>query len=181
MFTHDADFCHHGNTGAFSQHTRNKVTSVFLLNSFFSALLVMHYPKHWSPKACRECVATYHIWVIWRRDSLVVEVVPVNGGKEHVIFYLQLQKQKSWHINSDAWPDKQFHNDKDLQRVTHKISYGSYPAPLIFLQESTEQVTWGLGPPRWQLQGFMQDRLVHLRHVLAVERRLFDTDIPHSI
>lgn len=32
----------------------------------------------------------YHIGVIWRSDSLVIEVVPVYGGKEHMVFNFQL-------------------------------------------------------------------------------------------
>lgn len=44
---------------------------------------------------------------------------------------------------------------------------------LIFLQEPVEQETRGLRLSRRQVQWFMQDGVVHLRHVAAVERRLF--------
>lgn len=125
------------------------------------------------PKAQRESVKTYHIGVIWRSDSLVVEVVPVYGGKEHMIFNLQLQNHNSWHINCDTWPDKQFHNDKDIQMVTHKISNSSNSSTLIFLQESVEQVTRGLRLSRWQVKWFMQDCIIHLWYIPAVEWRLF--------
>lgn len=69
----------------------------------------------------------------------------------------------------------QMHTDTHTQARntnTYKVLCAAQPLGSVLLQEALQQVSGCVGNVGFQLQGLVQDVVVHLRCVTAVERRL---------
>lgn len=115
-------------------------------------------------------VGTYHIWVKGRGDLLSIEVIPVDGGEKHVIFDFSLRKHKLGTVK------RRLQHQQACRRVhstnTYKVLCAAQPLGPVLLQQALQQMPRRVGNVGFQLQRLVQDVVVHLRCVPAVEWRL---------
>lgn len=58
------------------------------------------------------------------------------------------------------------------RQVTYKVCFGAQPLPLVLVEKGLQEVAGGHGPAPRDLQWLVQNVLIHLGYVSAVEGRL---------
>lgn len=124
---------------------------------------------------------TYHIWVKRGCNLLINEIIPVNWGEEDVILNLHLLREKNRLIQTQANVNSMSHSSSRTACghwpvCTYKVLLGTKSLCPVLLQEAFQEMSSWVGNIWLQLQGFVQDIVVHFCGVPAVEGRLWEAE-----